>query len=87
MGWMTGLFCFLVMMLILTLVLAMVASLGESGMKKLTADAGQPEIAETMSKMMANPAMLIFALVSIFFLTTVLGSVGGALGSKVLEKE
>lgn len=86
-GWMTGLFCFIVMMVILALVLAMVASLGESGLKQLTAEAGQPEVAEAMSRMMSNPAMLIFALVSVFFLTTVLASVGGALGSRILDKE
>lgn len=86
-GWMTGLFCFIVMMVILALVLAMVASLGESGLKQITAEAGQPEVAEAMSRMMSNPAMLVFALVSVFFLTTVLASVGGALGSRILDKE
>ena len=37
--------------------------------------------------MMSNPAMLIFALVAVFFFMTMLGSAGGALGSKILERE
>jgi hypothetical protein len=86
-GWMTGLFCFVVTIVMLTLLLAVVASLGESGLKQLTAESGRPEIAEAFSGMLTNPAMLIFALAGAFFLMTILASAGGALGSKVLDKE
>ncbi|HYI94159.1 MAG TPA: zinc ribbon domain-containing protein [Bryobacteraceae bacterium] len=86
-GWMTGLFCFVVTIVMLTLLLALIAGLGESGLKKLTAESGRPEIADAFMSMMSNPAMLIFALAGAFFLMTVLASAGGALGSKVLEKE
>jgi hypothetical protein len=86
-GWMTGLFCFVVTMVMLTLLLAVFAGVGESGLKQITAESGKPEIAEIFSGMLTNPAMLIFALVSAFFVMTVLASAGGALGSKVLEKE
>ena len=54
---------------------------------KITAESGRPEIAEVFSGMLTNPAMLVFALVSAFFVMTVLASAGGALGSKVLDKE
>jgi hypothetical protein len=86
-GWMTGLFSFLVMMVMLTLVFALFAAVGESGMKQLSIDSGRPEIAEAFQGIISNPAMLIFALVSWFFAVTMLASAGGALGSKVLEKE
>jgi hypothetical protein len=86
-GWMTGLFSFLVMMVMLTLVFALFAAVGESGMKQLSIEFGRPEIAEAFQGIISNPAMLIFALVSWFFAVTMLASAGGALGSKVLEKE
>ena len=86
-GWMTGLFSFLVMMVMLTLVFALFAAVGESGMKQLSIESGRPEIAEAFQGIISNPAMLIFALVSWFFAVTMLASAGGALGSKVLEKE
>jgi hypothetical protein len=86
-GWMTGLFCFVVTIVMLTLLLAAISSMGESGIKQLSADAGRPEIAEAFSGMLSNPAMLVFALAGAFVLMTVLASAGGALGSKVLEKE
>jgi hypothetical protein len=86
-GWMTGLFSFLVMMIMLTLVFALFAAVGESGMKQLSIESGRPEIAEAFQGIISNPAMLIFALVSWFFAVTMLASAGGALGSKVLEKE
>lgn len=86
-GWMTGLFSFIVTMVMLTLLLAVFAGVGESGLRQITEETGRPEIAEIFSKMLTNPAMLVFALVSAFFLMTVLASAGGAIGSKVLEKE
>ena len=57
-GWMTGLFCFIVTMVMLTLLLAVFAGVGESGLQKITAESGRPEIAEVFSGMLTNPAML-----------------------------
>ena len=79
-GWMTGVFCFVVTMVMLTVLLAILSALGEAGMKQLSAQSGQPEFAEAFGSMMSNPAMLIFALVTVFFFMTMLGSAGGALG-------
>jgi hypothetical protein len=86
-GWMTGLFCFLVMMVMVTLLFVILAALGEAGLKQLSADSGRPEIAEAFGSMMSNPAMLIFGMVTMFFFTTMLGSAGGALGSKILDRD
>jgi hypothetical protein len=36
---------------------------------------------------MTNPAVLVFAIAGAFLLITALASAGGALGSKVLDKE
>jgi hypothetical protein len=86
-GWMTGLFYFLVMMVMLTLLLAVLAGVGESGLRQMSEESGRPEIADTLGELLSNPAMLVFALVTAFFVMTVLASAGGALGSKILEKE
>jgi hypothetical protein len=86
-GWMTGLFCFIVTMVMLTVLLAVIATLGEAGLKQLSTESGRPEIAEAFGSMISNPAMLIVILVTAFFFMTMLGSAGGALGSKVLERE
>ena len=86
-GWMTGLFCFLVTMVMLTLLLAMLVALGESGLRQLSAESGRPEIAESFSQILASPPMLILVLVMVFVFTTTLGSVGGALGSKILDRD
>jgi hypothetical protein len=86
-GWMTGVFCFVVTMVMLTVLLAILSALGEAGIKQLSAQSGQPEFAEAFGSMMSNPAMLVLALVTAFFFMTMLGSAGGALGSKVLERD
>jgi hypothetical protein len=85
-GWMVGMFCFVVMMVVLTLLLAFVSAVGEAGIKRLGQEAGRPEV-EQIYQMLSNPAMLVFALVTSFFFLTVLGSAGGALGAKILERE
>jgi hypothetical protein len=85
-GWMVGMFCFIVMMVVLTLLLAFVSAVGEAGIKRLGQESGRPEV-EQIYEMLGNPAMLVFALVTSFFFLTVLGSAGGALGAKILERE
>lgn len=86
-GWMTGLFCFVVTMIMLTLLLAVFAGAGERGLQQITAESGRPEIAEAFQSLMMNPALLVLTLVVAFFVMTMLASAGGALGSQVLDKE
>ena len=57
-GWMTGLFCFVVTMVMLTLLLAVFAVYGGEGLQKITAESGRPEIAEAFQSLMVNPALL-----------------------------
>ncbi len=86
-GWMTGLFCFVVTMIMLTLLLAVFAGTGGKGLQQITAESGRPEIAEAFQSLMTNPALLVLTLVVAFFVMTMLASAGGALGSQVLDKE
>jgi hypothetical protein len=85
-GWMVGMFCFIVIMVLLTMLLAFVSAVGEAGVKRLGQESGRPEV-EQIYEMLGNPAMLVFTLVTSFFFLTVLGSAGGALGAKILERE
>jgi hypothetical protein len=84
---MTGLFCFIVIMVMLTIVLAAVSGMGEEGLKRLAAESGKPEVASALGNMLSDPPMLILALVTLFFFMTMLGTAGGALGCKILERE
>ena len=43
-GWMTGVFCFVVTMVMLTVLLAILSALGEAGMKQLSAQSGSPSL-------------------------------------------
>jgi Na+/proline symporter len=58
-GWMTGLFCFLVLMVMLTFVLAIFSALGDAGLKQLASDSGHPQVAEDVSSMLSDPALLV----------------------------
>jgi hypothetical protein len=88
-GWMTGLFVFLV-----TLVLFTITVVGV-GMHKFFQDVltirGTPEMAEQFEAILQSPgglaAMLFVALLTMFFLLTFVTSAGGALAAKVLQKD
>jgi hypothetical protein len=88
-GWMTGLFVFLV-----TLVLFTITIVG-MGMQKFFQEIlsvrGTPELSDQFDAILQSPgglaAMLFLALLTMFFLLTVVTSAGGALAAKVLEKE
>jgi hypothetical protein len=92
-GWITGVFCFLIMMVLFTISILAIAS-GEglqAFFRQAVSARGAPEIADQLDLMLQSPAGvagLLFGFLIVFFLMlTVLSTVGGALGAKVLEKE
>ncbi len=93
MGWITGIFCFLVMLVMFTVGIAVVA--GGEGMGQLFNEAlasrGTPEVAEQLKEVLQSPAgvaALVFGMVAASFLmAALLAMAGGALGAKILEKE
>jgi hypothetical protein len=93
-GWLTGIFSFLINMVVITL--SMIAIAGQGGFaafyQKQSGALGLPQEAMTQAtELMKNPTVLIlivgFALLVQFFTYVILTSLGGALGAKVLEKE
>ena len=92
-GWLAGIFCFLIMMVMFTLSVIAIASgegLQDSFREMLNARSA-PEVAEQFNALLSSPAgvaILLFGmLITSFIMLTILATVGGALGAKVLEKE
>jgi hypothetical protein len=94
MGWLTGIFSFLINMVVITMSMIAVASQGgfASFYQKQSSALGLPE--EAMNQVIEitkSPALLIlvigFALLVQFLTYVILTSLGGALGAKVMEKE
>ena len=93
-GWLTGIFSFLINMVIIAV--SMVAVMGQGGFasfyEKQSSALGLPEEAiSQIGDIAKNPTLLIlvigFALMFQFLTYAILTSLGGALGAKVLEKE
>ena len=95
MGWMTGLFYWLIAMIVFAL--KMVALSGKGGLgallrEQMEASAGRDDanIQEAM-KILESPqglaTMIVFVLFFAFLFFTALPAIGGLLGSKVIEKE
>ncbi len=93
MGWITGVFCFVIMIVFFTLSLLAISNSG--GIPAFFREAmnarGTPELTEQLEQVLQNrsafAAMLMFGLFLFFLMMTLTSAVGGALGAKVLEKE
>jgi hypothetical protein len=92
-GWITGVFCFLIMMVLFTIsIFAIAAGEGlQAFFRQAVSARGTPEIAEQLERLLESPAgiagMLIGFLLIFFFMLTAVPTAGGAVGAKVLEKE
>jgi hypothetical protein len=92
-GWITGIFAFLIMMVMFTLSIMLLAA-GEGvqqSFRELLSMRGSPEVAQQFDALIGSPGGLAFLmfgmLLTSFIMLTILATVGGALGAKVLEKE
>ncbi|MGH9632110.1 MAG: hypothetical protein ACRD7E_27715 [Bryobacteraceae bacterium] len=93
MGWMTGVFCFVIMTVLFTVSIITIAS-GEglsSFFRDIVSTRGTPDLVDQFNDILESPtgvASLLFGILLMFFvMLTLLPAVGGALGAKVLEKE
>jgi hypothetical protein len=88
-GWMTGLFVFLVTLVLFTITIVGVGM--EKFFQEILAVRGTPELTEQFEAILQSPgglaAMLFLAVLTMFFLLTFVTSAGGALAAKVLEKD
>lgn len=92
MGWMTGLFCFVLVLVFTVLGLALASADTLSAFyEELQNQAATPEVAEQLNEFLSSRSgiALLFAgiVVMMFLMLTLLPAIGGALGAKVLEKE
>ena len=92
-GWITGVFCFLIMTVMFTISIFMISS--DQGLSEFFRETvtmrGTPAIADQLNEILATPAgvgALLFGIVATFFLMlTIVSMLGGALGAKILDKE
>ena len=84
-GWMTGVFMFLVVLVLLTFVSVLFVS--QPSIRETLAQSGTRENVENFQALLQNPSMMIAMLAAFFFILTIVPSAGGALAAKVLEKE
>lgn len=92
-GWITGIFAFLIMMVMFTLSIMLLAA-GEGvqqSFREMLSMRGSPEVAQQFDTLLGSPGGLAFLLFGMlltsFIMLTILATVGGALGAKVLDKE
>ncbi len=93
-GWMAGLFCFLIMLVLFTISVVAMAS-GDGGLqgsfREMIAQRGSAEVAEQFNEWLESPSgvgtFLFLMLMTSFFMLTLLPALGGALAAKVLEKD
>jgi len=91
MGWITGIFCFLLVGVLATA--SMVWNANQEGLAKFLSKQLPPNDARTdsMVQMLQDPASLaavvLFMLIVLFIIVTALPMIGGALGAKLFEKD
>ena len=93
MGWITGVFCFAIATVFFTITIIAISSRG--GLAQFYRDQFSAQGAnvdvEQLLEMLEKPAgvatLIFFTLLLLFFLFTLLPTLGGAMGAKVLERE
>lgn len=87
-GWITGVFSFLIVMVIVTMTVAMVGPEAYSQMLRdniVKAAASQPNLKVPPAEQLMG-AMIFLILLTAFAIFTVAASIGGAFGAKILHK-
>ena len=94
MGWITGIFCFVIATIfftISTIAISMQGGLSSFYREQVATQAGAGVDMEETLKVLESPSglvfLLIFSLLLLFFFFTLLPTLGGVMGAKVLEKE
>lgn len=89
-GWITGLFCFVFAAVLITMAILTIAGASEAAdtfREQLEAQAAGGVDAQEAMDLLLSPAGVILILVFTFFVCTLLPTIGGVMGAKVLEKE
>jgi hypothetical protein len=91
-GWMAGLFSFLVLLVVFTINLVLITAVDDlrEGFNAALRNSGPPEAVEQYQALLSSPggmAALIFGALLMCFFLPLCSTIGGALGAKVLEKD
>lgn len=93
-GWMAGMFCFLIMLVLFTVsVLAMSSADGglQASFRDMISQRGNAEVAQQFNEWLESPSgvgtLLFLILTTTFFMLTLVPALGGLLAAKVLEKD
>jgi len=93
MGWITGIFSFVIITVFFTVSMIQVATDGgiQAFLREAATKQGKPDLINQFNEILSSPAgvatLLFGMLLGFFVMLTLLPVVGGALGAKVLEKE
>jgi len=91
MGWITGIFSFVLISVLMTAALVAISSQGGLASYLKSQFPANDARSDTLAQALSDPATLaggmIFALLMLFVVLTALPMIGGALGAKVLAKE
>lgn len=87
-GWMTGIMCFLVAIILITIVMAAASSESFMTTVRESGAAGmQGEALKALERLQSEPSQLLLLIPYQFLMLTLLASVGGALGAKLLSRD
>ncbi len=87
-GWLTGLMCFVLAVILITIV--MTAASSESFMDTVRQSGGagmQGEAIKSLERLQSEPSQLFLLIPYQFLMLTLLASIGGALGAKLLSRD
>ncbi|MBE7543482.1 MAG: hypothetical protein M9913_08015 [Bryobacteraceae bacterium] len=87
-GWLTGIMCFLLTVILFTIV--MTAATSESFMTAVRESGGagmQGDALKALERLQSEPSQVFLLIPYQFLMLTLLGSIGGALGSKLLSRD
>jgi hypothetical protein len=87
-GWMTGIMCFVVAIILITIVMAATSSDSFMTTVRESGAAGmQGEALKALERLQSEPSQLLLLIPYQFLMLTLLASVGGALGAKLLSRD
>jgi hypothetical protein len=92
MGWITGLFCFVIFAVLFAASMALLAVLlrdpgaADQFRKQMGAMGMTPEMIQQATELFQSPTQMLLTLLSLFVTSTLIPALGGALGARLLRK-
>jgi hypothetical protein len=92
MGWITGLFCFVIFAVLFAGSMALLSVLlrdpgtADQFRKQMGAMGMTPEMIQQATELFQSPVQMLLTLLSLFVTSTLIPALGGALGARLLRK-